>query len=468
MSNPRDRKSAPVPQSRMSRLARMGSLAGRIAGNVIFESGRHLAQGKRPVMSDLLLTPNNLHQVADKLSNMRGAAMKVGQLLSMDSGNLLPDELSSILERLRSDAVTMPMSQLVMVLERHWGKDWNERFSRFSFEPLAAASIGQVHEATCKQGRHLAIKVQYPGVRQSIDSDIDNVYGLLRMTGIIPKKLDLQQLLGEARQQLKQEADYLMEGAHLDAYRKHLQTFKRNDDLIIPAFHADLSTHEILTMDYVAGDSLDTLRDMSAEKRTDIMSLIFSLFFAELFDFKCVQTDPNLANYLYQADNHKLVLLDFGAVRVFNQGFVKKYQNAMCAAVHQDRQALDAALQVLGFFKNGIKVANRKVVLDIFMMAAEPLRHNGDYAFGQSDLAKRIQARGLSVSGDPDAWHTPPPDVLFLHRKMAGLYLMASRLNASVNVHVLFAQYLQRPAAPDPTVGLACHRVDSLYHDLQP
>ena len=237
MNEPSKRKSAPVPQSRISRLARMGSLAGRIAGNVMLEGGKHLAKGKKPVMSELLLTPNNLHQVADKLSNMRGAAMKMGQLLSMDSGNLLPDELSSILERLRSDAVTMPMSQLVMVLESHWGKDWDERFNRFSFEPLAAASIGQVHEATCTQGRHLAIKVQYPGVRQSIDSDIDNVHSLLRMTGIIPKTLDLQPLVDEARQQLKQEADYLMEGAHLDAYREHLQGFERKNDLVIPAYY---------------------------------------------------------------------------------------------------------------------------------------------------------------------------------------------------------------------------------------
>ena len=443
MNEPSKRKSAPVPQSRISRLARMGSLAGRIAGNVMLEGGKHLAKGKKPVMSELLLTPSNLNQVADKLSNMRGAAMKMGQLLSMDSGNLLPDELSSILDRLRSDAVTMPMSQLVMVLESHWGQDWDERFNRFSFEPLAAASIGQVHEATCTQGRHLAIKVQYPGVRQSIDSDIDNVHSLLRMTGIIPKTLDLQPLVDEARQQLKQEADYLMEGAHLDAYREHLKGFERNNDLVIPAYYPELSTSEILTMDYVAGDSLDSLRSMSNSKRTDIMSLMFSLFFAELFDFKTVQTDPNLANYLYQADNHKLVLLDFGAVRGFSSEFVSKYHKAICAATNQDREALDQALHSLGFFESGMKVANREVVLDIFTLAAEPLRYEGDYSFGQSDLAKRIQERGLSVSSDPDAWHTPPPDVLFLHRKMAGLYLMATRLNASVNVQALFAQYLK-------------------------
>ncbi|MDO6564364.1 AarF/ABC1/UbiB kinase family protein [Amphritea sp. 1_MG-2023] len=442
MNNPPDQKSAPVPQSRISRLARMGSLAGRIAGNVALAGGKSLAQGKKPLMSDLLLTPSNLNQVADKLSNMRGAAMKMGQLLSMDSGNLLPDELASILERLRSDAVTMPMSQLVMVLERHWGENWDEQFQRFSFKPLAAASIGQVHEATCKQGRHLAIKVQYPGVRQSIDSDIDNVYSLLRLTGIIPKSLDLQPLMDEARQQLKQEADYQMEGAYLDIYRQHLQTFGSNADLIIPTYHADLSTTEILAMDYVAGESLDSLRSMHADKRTDIMSLIFSLFFAELFDFNCIQTDPNLANYLYQADSHKLVLLDFGAVRTFDPGFVTLYQSAMSAAIREDKPALDAALQTLGFFQSGKKIENRQVVLDIFIMAAEPLRYEGKYAFGESDLAKRIQTLGLSVSRDPDDWHTPPPDVLFLHRKMAGLYLMAARLNASVNVQALFSDYI--------------------------
>lgn len=443
MSNLGNKKSASVPLSRMSRLARMSSLAGRIAGNVVLEGGKHLAQGKKPAMSDLLLTSSNIHHVADKLSNMRGAAMKMGQLLSMDSGNLLPEELSSILERLRSDAMIMPMSQLIEVLARNWGEGWNERFSRFSFEPLAAASIGQVHEATCKKGRHLAIKVQYPGVRQSIDSDIDNVYSLLRMTGLIPKSLDLQPLLDEARQQLKQEADYRVEGAHLDVYRQYLKAFERNSDLLIPAYHAELSTTEILTMDYVVGDSLDSLRAMSTEKRTDIMSLIFSLFFAELFDFKCVQTDPNPANYLYQANNHKLVLLDFGAVRIFNPGFVHQYQNAMCAAIKQDRQGLDAALQELGFFQSNMKVINREVVLDIFTMAAEPLRYNGNYAFGQSDLAKRIQMRGLSVGGDPDSWHTPPPNVIFLHRKMAGLYFLAARLNAPVNVQALFAPYLK-------------------------
>lgn len=431
-------RSAPVPSGRGSRLAKMGALAGRIAGNVLVESGKQLARGQKPVVSELLLTPANVSQVADKLATMRGAAMKVGQLLSMDAGNLLPDDLAEILARLRSDAVTMPSTQLMQVLEQNWGDDWQQPFSRFSFNPVAAASIGQVHEAYTEDGRHLAVKIQYPGVRQSIDSDIDNVVSLMRMTGLIPKELDIEPLLDEARAQLRREADYLQEGEYMTEYARYLQRLDWHQELAIPHFHKDLSTEQILAMDWQAGVALEDLMRDAPQQRNHVMSRLLELFFAELYDFRYIQTDPNLANYQYQPDSQRIVLLDFGAVRDFPDDFVARYQQAMRAAVREDRNALDEALQVLGFFRQGLDVANRDVILDIFMLAAEPLRHGGDYDFGNADLAQRIQARGMSVSRSPDAWHTPPPDVLFLHRKMGGLYMMAAKLGAKVNAAKLF------------------------------
>jgi len=435
------RKSAPVPHRRSTRLVKMGALAGRIASNVLLESGKQLARGQKPALGDLLLTPANVGQVADKLADMRGAAMKVGQLLSMDAGNLLPDDLAVILARLRDDAVTMPATQLMTVLERNWGDDWQQSFQRFSFTPVAAASIGQVHEAHSSDGRHLAIKIQYPGVRESIDSDIANVVSLLRLSGLIPKGLDIEPLLEEARAQLRREADYLQEGAHMTRYRQLLTQLPFHEELSVPTFHTDLSTEHILVMDWQTGNELEQLARTDSAERNRIMSRLLALFFAELYDFRYIQTDPNLANYRYQPDSGRLVLLDFGAVRAFPEDFVSCYQQAMCAAVRQDRTALDEALQALGFFRQGLDVANRDVILDIFLLAAEPLRHDGSYDFGKADLAQRIQARGMSVSRDPDAWHTPPPDVLFLHRKMGGLYLMAAKLGAVVNAAELFEPY---------------------------
>lgn len=184
----------PVPGGRWSRLARLGSLATGVAGGMLAEGARQFAQGKRPSVSDLLLTPANARRVTHQLAQMRGAAMKVGQLLSMDAGDLLPPELGDILARLRADARPMPMSQLVSVLNASWGEGWDRHFRQFSFSPVAAVSIGQVHLAQTIDGRHLAIKVQYPGVRQSIDSDIDNVASLLRISGLLPRGLDIVKL----------------------------------------------------------------------------------------------------------------------------------------------------------------------------------------------------------------------------------------------------------------------------------
>jgi predicted unusual protein kinase regulating ubiquinone biosynthesis (AarF/ABC1/UbiB family) len=180
-----DQSTMAVPSGRGSRLARLGWMATGIAGSMMAEGARQLAQGNRPKMSSLLLTPANARRVADQLAKLRGAAMKVGQLVSMETGDLLPPVLAEILARLRSDARAMPKSQVTSVLEASWGKGWERQFKHFSYTPLAAASIGQVHRAQTRDGRDLAIKIQYPGVRESIDSDVDNVAGLLRLSGLL-------------------------------------------------------------------------------------------------------------------------------------------------------------------------------------------------------------------------------------------------------------------------------------------
>ena len=192
MSDSRFRK---VPSSRLSRLASFGQLAGGVASGMLAEGVRRLANGERPQLSDLLLTPGNAMRVAEQLSRLRGAAMKLGQMISLDAGDLLPAELTSILARLRDSAHYMPPSQLNQVLTNEWGKDWRRRFVRFEATPIAAASIGQVHRAQLPDGRVIAIKVQYPGVANSIDADVDNVATLLRLSSLLPENLDIAPLL---------------------------------------------------------------------------------------------------------------------------------------------------------------------------------------------------------------------------------------------------------------------------------
>jgi len=182
--------------------------------------------------------------------------MKIGQLMSMDAGSLLPPELADIMARLREDARTMPMSQVVDVLENEWGTGWERHFSRFSFTPAAAASIGQVHRARDLDGRELAVKIQYPGVRESIDSDVDNVATLLRVSGLLPKAMDIAPLLNEAKRQLHEEADYRREAECLHQFHRLL---RNNTDLLLPEAVDALTSKNILVMSWLEGVPVESL-----------------------------------------------------------------------------------------------------------------------------------------------------------------------------------------------------------------
>ena len=429
------KNTASVPAGRLSRFAKLGSLATGIGGGMLAEGARQLAKGNRPKASEMLLTPGNAKRITDQLAQLRGAAMKVGQMMSMDTGDILPPEMTEVLARLRSDAKSMPLSQLNQVLEGNWGKGWNLQFKQFSFEPVAAASIGQVHSAHTKDGRHLALKIQYPGVRESIDSDVDNVATLLRLSGMIPKTLDYQPLLEEAKQQLHLEADYEQEAASLKRYRELLAG---EDDYCLPEIYDDLTTQNVLAMSFVSGSPIESLANGSQEDRNRVITLLMSLLFREIFEFQLIQTDPNFANYQYSQETRQLILLDFGATRAYPESIANAYARLMTAATQNDRDGIEAAAESIGFFEETILPEQQATVVDLFVQACEPLSYDGVYDFGTSRLTEKVKEAGMKLSMEQDYWHTPPADALFLHRKLGGLYLLAVKLRAQVNVRELF------------------------------
>jgi predicted unusual protein kinase regulating ubiquinone biosynthesis (AarF/ABC1/UbiB family) len=440
MANDKDnpKNSASIPSSRLGRLARLGSLATSVAGGMLAEGARQLAQGNRPNMSSMLLTPANAKRVADELSRLRGAAMKVGQLISMDAGELLPPELTEILGQLRSNAKPMPLGQLAQVLEANWGKDWNQRFSQFSFQPIAAASIGQVHSAYTQDGEHLALKIQYPNIRASINSDVDNVATLLRVSGLIPKDIDFRPLLEEAKAQLHQEADYLREAAYMQRY----QTLLGNTPHFkLAQVNETLTTDTILAMSFVEGVPIESLVHAPQAERDQVFTLLMQLFFRELFEFHLVQTDPNYANYRYDRQTQQIILLDFGAARDYSPTMSEHYRHLIQAAIAQNEPAIIQAAQAIGYFQDQIEPAQLKAVSTIFQQAVEPLRHQGVYDFANSNLATRVRETGVDMTFQKGYWHTPPADAIFLHRKLGGLYLLASKLKVKVDMGKLFDPY---------------------------
>ncbi len=436
MSGDRYRK---VPSARLSRLASFGQLAGGLAGGVLAEGARRLAQGERPQLSDLLLTPANAIRVTDQLSRLRGAAMKLGQMISLDAGDVLPPELTAILSRLRDDAHYMPPRQLNQVLTAEWGADWRRRFARFDPTPIAAASIGQVHKAVMPDGRVLAIKVQYPGVAASIDADVDNVASLLRLSSLLPASLDIAPLLAEAKRQLKEEADYRREAAQLNLYRTRLEG---DPAFVLPAAYPELSTGQVLAMDFVPGQSIESLRDAPQATRDRVMGALFALVLRELFEFGHMQTDPNFANYRWQADSERLVLLDFGAARPGPADTAAAYRRLLGAGLGEDRGALRDALLTIGFVAPQTLDRHGAAIDAMIDVLLRHLGRPGLFDFADRSFVAEVRRHAETIAADRAAWHVPPAETLFVQRKISGTAMLAVRMESRLPLRDMVAAAL--------------------------
>jgi predicted unusual protein kinase regulating ubiquinone biosynthesis (AarF/ABC1/UbiB family) len=417
----------------------MGSLAARVTGSVIAGGAAKLLSGQRPKLKDLVLTPSNIQRITNQLATMRGAAMKIGQLLSIDDGELLPPELSAILARLRDDAEPMPKQQLQETLDQAWGEGWNDNLLYFSYAPIAAASIGQVHKAILMNGTTLAIKVQYPGIRKSIDSDVDNVIGLIKLIGIIPDQANIKPLLNEAKAQLHDEANYQHEADMLREYASKLGDDGRYQ---CPEVIDSWTTENVLAMTFLKGEPISALESAPQATKDAMMTSLFALFFREIFEFQLIQTDPNLANYLVDLENHRWILLDFGATRSLPTSFANHYLSLVRAAkVKNDADMLQAAMNI-GLVDATATDEQLSIILAMLHIACEPLHSEGGHNFAENDAALRLQELGWSLSFEQDFWQVPPADAAFLHRKLGGLYLLAKRLGATVDLNALIAPWL--------------------------
>ena len=422
-----DRRYRKVPGSRFSRLAGFGQLAGGIATGMLGEGIRRLARGESPQMSDLLLTPANALRVTEQLSRLRGAAMKLGQMISMDAGDVLPAELTLILARLRDAAHFMPPAQLNRVLAAQWGADWRRRFARFEATPIAAASIGQVHRATLPDGRQLAIKVQYPGVALSIDADVDNVATLLRMSGLLPAALDIAPLLAEAKQQLHEEADYLREAEQM---RRYAALLAGDAAFVVPSPLPELSGGKVLAMDFVPGQPIEALASAPQTERDRAMASLLGLVLREIFSFGFMQTDPNFANYRWQADTGRIVLLDFGAARAVPEATTAAYRQLMRAGLSQDVPALRAALGAAGFVTPATLERHGPALDSMIAVLMRHLGRPGLFDFADRSFVEQLRAHAQTIAADRMAWHIPPAETLFVQRKVSGTALLAVKMGA--------------------------------------
>lgn len=267
--------------------------------------------------------------------------------------------------------------------------------------------------------------------------------GLIKLIGLIPESANIQPLLEEAKLQLHEEANYRAEA---DMLKRYAAFIGDSDDYLCPQVIDEWTTETVLAMTFEKGDPALALEAASQEVKDAMMTSLFKLFFNEIFEYKLIQTDPNLANYLVDLDNKAWVLLDFGATRDFPEELAAAYLNLISAANAQDDQAILTAAMQIGLTDNTANEEQLAIILAMLKIACEPLHSEGGHNFANNDAAQRLQDLGWSLSMEEDFWQAPPADAAFLHRKLGGLYLLAKRLGATVDLRALLAPHLDKEA----------------------
>ena len=435
-------KRSKVPTTRLGRLVRLGFTAGELAVGGAVEGIRRIGSIRPDDLPNVFLTTANAEKLAKRLAGMRGAAMKMGQMLSMEGADILPKEFTGALAMLRDSGDTMPLTQIRRVMGREYGKGWEDRFIDFDYMPIAAASIGQVHRATTMDGRDLALKIQYPGVSKSINSDVDNMAMFLRLAKLLPVEFDIGGIIKEAKRQLHQEADYQQEAAYLKAYGAFV---KDEAHFLVPKVHDDFTTKRVLAMDYIEGVPLESLGEegVPQELRDQVGSFLEELVFRELFEFRTMQSDPNFANYFYQPEENRIVLLDFGSTVTFEKSFTDKYARITQALIEEDDGAARHYAERIGYLDPGASDGHAARILELIRMICEPIRHDRVYDFGSSDLFARARDFGIEMAfSDISEAKVPPPETMFLHRKLMGSYMLCHRIGSRVNVQELIRPFV--------------------------
>lgn len=413
-----------IPTGVWSRGSKLFGLASKMAINEISSRVKTWDDEKTKIQAKIELAQT----MVKTLSELKGASMKVGQLLSMDLGEFLPPEVVKVLETLHQKATFLPFESIEKILRDELQEKYTD-FSNISEKPIAAASIGQVHSAVLN-GKNVVLKVQYPGVADSIPSDLRMLqFCFSNLSRVSGKEVDLAPFFKEMEEVLMRETDYDHELRMLTKYKSSFAS----SQYIVPEVFPNHCTKKILTMEMIQGKSFTEWTETSLlGERTALANHLIQLYLLEFFKHGLVQTDPNPGNFLI-TENNQIALLDFGAVKEYDRAFIESYRKILIAAFNQDYKLLIEESEKRGFIDPREDEETRELYIQMMDTLAAPFRQETPFDFGEKAFYE--DSRNTSWALSKKSKYSPPPkDLVFLHRKLAGIFILIRRLDVKLNL----------------------------------
>jgi len=424
-------KSGPVPQRALRRTARMASLPASYAGRTALGFGKRI--GGRPAEAvNAQIQAKTAQQMFKVLGELKGGAMKIGQAMSVFEA-ALPEEMAGpyreALTKLQDAAPALPPETVHKVMREELGADWRDRFSEFNDVPAAAASIGQVHRAIYRDGREVAVKLQYPGAGKALMSDLNQAARMGRVFAAIVPGMDIKPLLKEMKERVAEELDYLRES---EAQRSFAVAYEGDPDYVVP--HVLAASPKVIISEWVEGESLSkVIANGTPEERDRAGSLYITFLLSGPERAGMLHADPHPGNFRMTPDG-RLAVLDYGAAARLPDGFPPAVGRILRIALDEGNgPAMVDGMREEGFIKPNVEIEPQRL-LSYLLPFVEPLHHR-TFHYSRSWLRGQFTRINDPRDGDFGVGLklNLPPSYLLIHRVWLGSIGVLCQLDANID-----------------------------------